>query len=188
MVRRYVFFTSDDAISNISDWVDQENPLDSDSDDGDDLCDLYGEDIDMVVGVVHSDSEVNEEDGYHSGDKHIDDQDGQEDHGINENDSEEPLVKRPKKLLTSTRLVNSLDHSLDPTRYDEITLPENTSGCNEVEMLTGYLRLKSNQYTPKNDWTTDPPSLSGRQRLCDVMTGSRATVRYCNDFTDIRST
>ena len=43
------------------------------------------------------------------------------------------------KLLTSNRLVNSLDNSLDPTRYDEITLPKNISGSNEVEILTGYL-------------------------------------------------
>ena len=100
MARKYVSFTSDDAISNILNWVDQGNPLDSDSDNGDDLGDLYGEDIDMVVGVVHSDSEVDEEDGHHSADKHKDDKD---DHGSSESDSEEPPVKRPKKLLTSNR-------------------------------------------------------------------------------------
>ena len=55
-------------------------------------------------------------------------------------------------------------------------------------MLTGYLGPKSKQDTPKIYWTTDPPSLTGRQRLCDVIKVSIATVRYCNDFTDIRST
>ena len=79
----------------------------------------------MVIGVVHSDSEV---------DKH---KDG---HGSSESDSEEPPLKRPKKMLSSDRLVNSIDNSLDPTRYDEITLPKNTSGINEV--LTGYLGPK----------------------------------------------
>ena len=98
-------FTADDAISNILDWVDQGNLLDNDNDDGDDLGDLYGQDIDMV----------DEEDGHHSADKDKDD------HGSSESDSEEPPVKRPKKMLTSNRLVNSLDNSLDPTRYDEIT-------------------------------------------------------------------
>ena len=72
--------------------------------------------------------------------------------------------------------------------YDEITLPKNTSGSNEVEMLTGYFGPKSKQDTTKFYWTTDPPSLTGRQRLCDAIKGSTATVRYCNDFTDIRST
>ena len=41
--------------------------------DGGDLGDLYGEDIDMVVRVVHSDGEVDEEDGHHSADKDKDD-------------------------------------------------------------------------------------------------------------------
>ena len=182
MARNYVSFTSDDAISNILNWVDEGNSLESDSDDGDDdLGDLYGEDIDMVIGVVHSDSEVDEEDGHHIADKHKDD------HGSSESDSEEPPVKRPKKMLTSNRLVNSMDNSLDPTRYDEITLPKNTSGSNEVEVLTGYLGPKSNQATPKNYWTTDPPSLTGRQRLCNVIKSNIATVKYCNDLTDIRS-
>ena len=69
-----------------------------------------------------------------------------------------------------------------------MTLPKNTSGSNEVEMLIGYLGPKSKQDTPKIHWTTDPPSLTGRQWLCDVIKGSITTVRYCNDFTDIRST
>ena len=43
MARKYVSFTAaSDAISNILDWVDQGNPLDNDSDDGDDLGDLFG--------------------------------------------------------------------------------------------------------------------------------------------------
>ena len=91
--------------------------------------------------------------------------DDKHDHGSSESDSEEPPVKRQKKLPTSNRLVNSLDNSLDPTRYDEITLPKNTSGSNEVEMLTDYLGLKSKQDTPTIYWTTDPPNLTGRQRL-----------------------
>ena len=74
MAKKYVSFTADDAISNIPDWVDQGNPLDNDSDGGD-LDDLYGEDIDMVVRVVHSDGEVDEEDGHHSADKDKDDKD-----------------------------------------------------------------------------------------------------------------
>ena len=89
---------------------------------------------------MHSDGEVDEEDNHHSADKDKGDKD---DHGSSESDSEEPPVKRPKKLLTSNRLVNSLDNSLDPTRYDEITLPKNTSGSNEIKMLTGYLGPKS---------------------------------------------
>ena len=60
MARKYVSFTADDAISDILDWVDQGNPLDND--DGDDLGDLHGKDIDMVVHVVHSGGEVDEED------------------------------------------------------------------------------------------------------------------------------
>ena len=55
-------------------------------------------------------------------------------------------------------------------------------------MLTGYLGPKSNQGAPKIYWTTDPPSLTGRRRLCDVIKDNIATVRYCNDFTDIRNT
>ena len=149
MARKYVSFTADDAISNILDWVDQGNPLDNDSDGGDDLGDLYGEDIGIVVRVVHSDGEVDEEGRHHSADKDKDDR------GSSESDSEEPPVKRQKKLLTSNRLVNSLDNSLDPTRYDEITLPKNTTGSNEFEMLTGYLGPKSKQDTPKVYWTTD---------------------------------
>ena len=149
MARKYVSFTADDAISNILDWVDQGNPFDNDSDGGDDLGDLYGEDIDMVVRVVHSDGEVDEEGSHHSADK------DKEDHGSSESDSEEPPVKRQKKLLTSNGLVNSLDNSLDTTSYEEITLPKNTTGSNEVEMLTCYLGPKSKQDTPQIYWTTD---------------------------------
>ena len=129
----------------------------------------------MDVRVVHSDGEVNEEDGHHSADK---DKDNKDDHGSSESESEneEPPVKRQKKMLTSNRLVNSLDNSLDP-KYDEITLPKNTTGSNEVEMLTGYFGTKSKQDTPKIYWTADPPSLTGRQRLCDVIKGNIATVR-----------
>ena len=76
-------------------------------------------------------------------------------------------------MLTSNRLVNSL-----PTRYDKITLPKNTTGSNERAYWLLGTKIKT-RYT-KNYWTTDPPSLTGRQRLCDVIKGSLATVRYCN--------
>ena len=135
--------------------------------------------------MTWEDSEVDEEDGHHSTDKHKDDKDN---HGSSESDSEETPVERPKKMLTSNRLVNSLDNSWDPTRYDEIILPRNTPGSNEVEMLTGYLGQKSNQDTPKIYGSADHTSLTGRQSLFDVIKGSIATVRYCNDSTDIRST
>ena len=55
-------------------------------------------------------------------------------------------------------------------------------------MLTGYFGPKPNQDTPNIYWTTDPPCSTSRQRLCAVIKGSIATVRYCNDFTDISST
>ena len=113
----------------------------------------------MVVRVMHSGDEVDEVDGHHSADKDKDDED---DHGSSESDNEEPPVNIQKKLLTFNRLVNSLDSSLDPTRYDEISLPRNTSGSTEIEILTGYLGPTSKQDTPKIYWTTDPPSLTGR--------------------------
>ena len=43
----------------------------------------------MVVRVVHSDGEVDEEDDHYSADKDKDDKD---DHGSSESDSEEPLL------------------------------------------------------------------------------------------------
>ena len=45
-------------------------------------------------------------------DKDINDKD---DDGSSESDSEEPTVKRQKKMLTCDLLVNSLDNSLDTT-------------------------------------------------------------------------
>ena len=48
-----------------------------------------GEDIDMVVHVVHLDGEVYEEDGHRPADKDKDDKD---DHGSSESDSKEPPI------------------------------------------------------------------------------------------------
>ena len=57
----------------------------------------------------------------------------------------------------------------------------------EEEILTGYLGRKCNVNTPKIHGTTTPPSITGRQRSCDVVKSAVSTVRYGDVLTDIRS-
>ena len=45
-----------------------------------------------------------------------------------EEEIEEPHVPRHRKILTSSRLVHSIDSELDPDNYDGITYP-NKGGC-----------------------------------------------------------
>ena len=58
----------------------------------------------------------------------------------------EPHVSRHRKILTSSRLVHSIDSALDPDNYDGITYL-NKGGC--WETFVGYFRPKSNKATEK---------------------------------------
>jgi len=97
---------------------------------------------------------------------------------INEvDDVEEEIVapvrqRRPKKILTANRLVNSIDKALDLDSYDPLDLPDANS-----ETLTGYLGPKSKATTEKIFWTNEPYTHVGRQRACDVITDNVSTIR-----------
>ena len=151
---------------------------DSDNDD-DDLDDLYGETTIVVrVPDCHSD----EEDTNHKSPSDSSDED------VSPPQQQTPVRRRhPKKILTSNRLVNSINSCLNRSNFNEVTLPQNAVGNNEEETLTGFLGSKSKNNTPEIHWTTTPPSTTGRQRSCDVIKSGVSTVRYGNIGTDIRN-
>ena len=78
-----------------------------------------------------------------------------------------------RKILTSSRLVHSIDSALDPDNFDEITYL-NKDGC--WETFVGYLGPKSNKATKKIFWSSDVPSCSGRQRQCDIIPGGKNSI------------
>ena len=172
----------EEAIAHILEWVDNGNPMsDGDDDDGDDdLDNLYGGDNTVRIVDCHSEEENNNRPSDTDSSDEEDDQQQQQ--------QQQPKRRHPKKILTSNRLVNSIDSCLDPRNFDETSLPQNTMGTDEEQLLTGHLGPKSNINTPKINWTTTPPSTTGRQRSCDVIKSAVSTVRYANDFYDIRST
>ena len=86
---------------------------------------------------------------------------------------EEPHVSRHRKILTSGRLVHSIDPALDPYNYHEITYL-NKYGCWEI--FVGYLGPKSNKATEKILWSSDVPSCSGRQRQCEIIPGGKYSI------------
>ena len=69
-----------------------------------------------------------------------------------EEEIEAPHVSRHRKILTSSRLVHSIDSTLDPDNYNETTYL-NKDGC--WETLIGYLGRKSNKATQKIFWSSD---------------------------------
>ena len=75
-------------------------------------------------------------------------------------------MSRHRKILTSSRLVHSIDSALDPDNFDEITYL-NKDGCWET---------KSNKATEKIFWSSDVPSCSGRQRQCDIIPGGKNSI------------
>ena len=89
-----------DAVADISNWV--ENP---DND----------ENFELEINRSSDDSD-----------------DSDEERGSIESEQreeiEEPHVSRYRKILTSSRLVHSIDSELDPDNYDDITYP-NKGGC-----------------------------------------------------------
>ena len=108
----------------------------------------------------------------------------------NENDDEdEPYEKRKseysKKILTSKRLVNSIDASLEPTNYNFIPLPwKFEPDRTEEEVLLGYLGPKSNPNTQKIFWTSTPPTSVGRQSATNIIKGPCHELRYTQNLTD----
>ena len=61
-----------------------------------------------------------------------------------EEEIEEPHVSPHRKILTSSRLVHSIDSTFDPDNYDEIT-HLNKNGC--CQTLVDHLGPKSNKAT-----------------------------------------
>ena len=170
--------SADAAISQMLDWVDNDNPMDDSDNDDDDLDDLYEETTIVRVPDCQSDDEdTSRKSDTDSSDEDVSPQ------------QQTPVRRRhPKKTLTSNRLVNSIASCLNRSNFNEVTLPQNTVGNNEKETLTGFLGSKSKNNTPERHWTTTPPSTTGgRQRSCDVIKSAVSKVRYGNVVTDIRS-
>ena len=61
-----------------------------------------------------------------------------------EEEIEEPIVSRHRKILTTSRFVHCIESALDPDNYFEITYL-NQDGC--WEKFVGYLGPKSNKVT-----------------------------------------
>ena len=171
--------------------------------------DIHDEDADEVIHVIHAhDDDSYDEDADYDEveDDHDDDSDSSrssDDNNENyddvisappspvpENDVAPPPPKKKKykkKILTPKRFVSSIDKALDPNNYNKMTYPKTTSGGTEEEKLVGYLGPKANKRTEKICWTSTPPSTEGKQRLADVISGPMATLRYKDQFDDVRS-
>ena len=74
-----------------------------------------------------------------------------------------------KRLLTTNRIVNSIDACFEVDNFDGIHVPLSSKADAKDEVLVGYLGPKSNANTPKINWTTKPNANVGRQRACDVI-------------------
>ena len=90
-----------------------------------------------------------------------------------EEELKETHVPRHRKILTSSRLVHSIDSPLDPDNYDEITY---LTKDGRWETFVGNLGPKSNKATEKFFWSSDAPSCSGRQRQCDIIPGGKQSI------------
>ena len=101
--RKAQIVSSDDAVSNISNWF--ENP---DND----------ENFELGTNRFSDDSDESDEERDNI-------------QSEQEEEIEEPHVSRHRKILTSSRLVHSTDSALDPDNYDEITYL-NKGGCQET--------------------------------------------------------
>ena len=126
MAKRRQFLTEADIAADIERFLyDDDN--DNESDEGDDLDSLYGDEAD--IGDDDYDIGV--------GDINVGDDIGVEEEIV-------PLVRqrRPKKKLTANRLVNSIDNALTLDNYDPLVLPDAI-----FETVTGYLGPKSKATT-----------------------------------------
>ena len=208
MSRRNTLVDDSIVINNILQWVEDGNP--EISDDEDDLHELYGdEDESMHVQEAIGEESV----AAHSQDTEIQEQltqqpctstqclEGEEiipprknypvrrEPPVTSSSEDEegiPIVpaRGKRRLLTSNRLVHSIDSALNHENYEEIVQPCNTKGDDTLEILTGYLGPKSNPNTEKIYWTSEPNTTVGRQRACDVI-GPNSTVRYAADIKNI---
>ena len=154
--------TEAEVAENIRQFLCDDN--NSDSDEGDDLDSMYGDEV----------IPIDDDDGNESADNQLDDNDHVEEEIV------PPLRQhRPKKKLTANLLVNSIDASLCSDNYDPLVLPDNN-----FETITGYLGPKSKDTTPKIFWTNEPYTPAGRQRLCDVITSDVSSIRRNTKCTD----
>ena len=78
-----------------------------------------------------------------------------------------------RKILTSSRLVHSIDSALDPDNYDKITYLNN-DGC--WETFVGYLRPKSNKQWKMFFGQVTFLHCSGQQRQCDIIAGGKHSI------------
>ena len=76
----------------------------------------------------------------------------------------EPTLK--KRKLTNTRVVNSIDSSLDPVNYKPLKL----SSSKDVHI--GYLGPRKKKDTKQIKWTEEKPTIKGKQRKQDVIKGT----------------
>ena len=156
MARRRQFLTEAEIAADIEQFLyDDDN--DNESDEGDDLDRLYGNEAD--IGDDEYDIGV--------GDINVGD-----DIGVEEEIVPPVRQRRPKKKLTANRLVNSIDNALTLDNYDPLVLPDAN-----FETVTGCLGPKSMATTQKIFWTNEPYTPVGRQRACDVITGNVSAIR-----------
>ena len=90
-----------------------------------------------------------------------------------------------KRLLTTNRIVNSIDSCFEVDHFDEIHVPLSSKADAKDEVIVGYLGPKSNaKYTNKN-WTTKPNANAGRQCACDIIRSAVSTVRFADGINKI---
>ena len=95
------------------------------------------------------------------------------------------LYRIHKRLLTTNRIVNSINACFEVDNFDEIHVSLSSKADAKDEVLVGYLGPKSNANTPKINWTTKPNANVGRQRACDVIRSAVSTVRYADGINNI---
>ena len=90
-----------------------------------------------------------------------------------------------KRLLTTNRIVNSIDACFEVDNFDEIHVPLISKAYAKDEVLVGHLGPKTNANTPTINWTTKPNANAGRQHACDIIRSAASTVRYADGINNI---
>ena len=151
--------TAEEAVSEILTWVENNNEDDGD----DDLEDLNGTDEDNFVVDANIDPDAPESDGDITGEGEL---------------RGEGLTRRQhrRRTLTYQRDVNSIDTALDESNYNPVEIPS-------VETLvSGYIPDKEHKKKKiEVPFTNHKPSITGRQRRCDVINNRPGLTAYSKE-------
>ena len=90
-----------------------------------------------------------------------------------EEENDDPVTQRHRKLLTRNRLVHNIDSTLNLENYNSIHF---INGNRHWETLTGQLGPKNRRDTETITWNSAITQVRERHGRCDVITGPVSSV------------